>query len=265
MLDLSEKVGLPVRLVQSEGGWQLQLNEPLRHEPPQGRRIGDMKAVLKNPAADTPPTLYWMYRDVRLPEHEKHIAASGLRYDLTLFNPGVLSVGGVPQDGDEWNKAAGHYHPYTATGVTFPEVYEVVHGRGLFLLQFVDDIFAIPPKVTRFVIVEVQAGDVVVIPPNCAHPTIVLGDEPLVTANWVARAFDSQYTPIKLMRGVAYYIVKRGDGYAVERNPAYPDAPTPEFVRASALDPRGVPTDEPTYHAFLRSPDAFAFLVRPKG
>jgi oxalate decarboxylase/phosphoglucose isomerase-like protein (cupin superfamily) len=117
--------------------------------------------------------------------------------------------------------------------------------------------------VTRFVIVEVQAGDVVVIPPNCAHPTIVLGDEPLVTANWVARAFDSQYTPIKLMRGVAYYIVKRGDSYAWERNPTYLKAPEPERVTASELDRWGVPTDEPSYRAFLRHPDAFRFLVRP--
>jgi oxalate decarboxylase/phosphoglucose isomerase-like protein (cupin superfamily) len=262
-IDLTERAGLPVRLVPAEEGWQLEFGDGVRHEKPAARRITDITAVLKNPAADTPKTLYWMYRDVRLPEHEAQIFASGLRYDLTVFNPGVLCVGGKAQEGDEWNKAAGHYHPYTTTGKTFSEVYEVLHGRGLFLLQFVDDIFAIPPKVTRFVIVEVQAGDVVVIPPNCAHPTIVLGDEPLVTANWVARAFDSQYTPIKLMRGVAYYIVKRGDSYAWERNPTYPEAPEPERVTASELDRWGVPTDEPSYRAFLRHPDAFRFLVRP--
>lgn len=92
---------------------------------------------------------------------------------------------------------------------------------------------------------------------------IVLGEEPLVTANWVARAFDSQYTPIKLMRGVAYYIVKRGGSYAWERNPAYPEAPEPERVTASELDRWGVPTDGPSYRAFLSRPEAFAFLLRP--
>ncbi len=261
--DLTQRLGLPVEVVPADEGWQLQIGGGVRHEKPQLRRIGEIKAVLKNPDADTPKVLYWMYRDVRLPEHEGQIFASGLRYDLTVFNPGVLCVGGQANDGDEWNKAAGHYHPYVLTGKTFPEVYEVVHGRGLFLLQEVEDVFAIPPKIFRFVIVEAEAGDLVVIPPNCAHPTIVLGDEPLVTANWVSRAFDSQYTPVKLMKGVAYYIVKKGDGWSWERNPAYPEAPEPEVVKAEDLDKWGMPTGEPCYPALLRRPDAFRFLTHP--
>ncbi len=263
MVDLSERLGLPVKLVPAEEGWQLSIGEGVLHEKPAVRLIGDIKAVMKNPNANTPRWLYWMYRDVRLPEHEEPIAAHGLRYDLTVFNPGVLCVDGQPKDGDEWNKAAGHYHPYTATGVTFPEVYQVVHGRGLFLLQFVEDVFALPPKVTRFVIVEAKAGDLLVIPPNCAHIAVIPGNEPMVTCNWVARAFDSQYTPIRLMRGAAYYIVKDGDGYAWERNPAYPHTPEPEVIPATELDHRGLPQSVPIYQAFFQDPEAFSFLVHP--
>jgi oxalate decarboxylase/phosphoglucose isomerase-like protein (cupin superfamily) len=130
-------------------------------------------------------------------------------------------------------------------------------------LQFVEDVFAIPPKVTRFVILEVQAGDLVVIPPNCAHIAVIPGNEPMVTSNWVARAFDSQYTPIRLMRGAAYYIVKDGDGYAWERNPTYPDAPQPEIAKGSDWEKRGLPTGIPAYKAFFEDPKAFEFLVRP--
>jgi len=263
VIDLTERVGLPVKLVPAEEGWQLEIGEGVLHEKPAVRLVSDLKPVMKNPNANTPRWLYWMYRDVRLPEHEAQIAASGLRYDLTVFNPGVLCVDGKAKDGDEWNKAAGHYHPYARSGVTFPEVYEVVYGRGMFLLQFVEDVFAIPPKVTRFVILEVQAGDLVVIPPNCAHIAVIPGNEPMVTSNWVARAFDSQYTPIRLMRGAAYYIVKDGDGYAWERNPTYPDAPQPEIAKGSDWEKRGLPTGIPAYKAFFEDLKAFEFLVRP--
>ncbi len=263
MVDLSERLGLPVKLVPASEGWQLEIDPSVRHEKPAVRLISDLKPVMKNPNANTPNWLYWMYRNVRLPEHENLIAERGLRYDLTVFNPGVLCVDGQPKDGDEWNKAAGHYHPYALSGVTFPEVYEVVYGRGLFLLQFVEDVFAVPPTVTRFVIVEAKAGDLLVIPPNCAHIAVIPSTEPMVTCNWVARAFDSQYTPIRLMKGAAYYIVKDGDGYAWEPNPAYPQAPTPEVIPASELDRRGLPHGVPAYQAFLQDPDAFSFLVRP--
>lgn len=264
MVDLTEKVGLPVKLVRAEEGWQLEIDDGVRHEKPAVRLISDLKPVMKNPEANTPRWLYWMYRDVRLPEHEAQIVSNGLRYDLTVFNPGVLCVDGNAKDGDEWNKAAGHYHPYTRSGVTFPEVYEVIYGRGIFLLQFVEDVFAIPPKVTRFVILEVQAGDLVVIPPNCAHIAVVPNaTEPMVTSNWVACTFESQYAPIRLMKGAAYYIVKNGDGYAWERNPSYPEAPEPEVVKGSEWDKRDLPTGIPAYKSFFEDPKAFGFLVRP--
>lgn len=265
-IDLSERVGLPVALIKTSKGWQLQFGKNVRHAKPQVRFIGEIRDVMKNPKANTPEVLYWIYRDVRLPEHEEFILANGLRYDLTVFNPGVLCVSGQPKDGDEWNKATGHYHPYTKAGKTFYELYEVVYGRGLFLLQEVEDIFAIPPKILRFVIIKVQAGDVIIFPPNTTHPTIALGNEPLVTANWIGRMFDSQYTPIKLMKGVAYYIVKSGDGWTWERNPAYPKAPKPKVVEASALGKElkrlGIPTGEPAYCAFFRKPEAYRFLVQ---
>lgn len=263
MVDLTEQVGLPVKLVPAEEGWQLQLGEGVLHEKPAVRLIGDIKPVMKNPNANTPRLLYWMYRDVRLPEHEGQIIASGLRYDLTVFNPGVLCVDGQAKDGDEWLKAAGHYHPYTRAGVTFSEIYEVIYGRGLFLLQFVEDVFAVPPKVMRFVIVEVKVGDLLVIPPNCAHIAVVVGNEPMVTCNLVARAFDSQYTPLKLMRGAAYYIVKSGEGYTWERNPTYLQVPEVERVKAADFDRRNLPLGVPVYLAFFQEPSAFQFLVRP--
>ncbi len=264
MIDLTEKVGLPVKLVRAKEGWQLEIGEGVLYEKPAVRLVSELKPVMKNPEANTPNWLYWMYRNIRLPEHEPQILASGLRYDLTVFNPGVLCVDGKAKDGDEWNKAAGHYHPYARIGVTFPEVYEVIYGRCMFLLQFVDDVFAIPPKITRFVILEIQAGDLVVIPPNCAHIAVIPSEtEPTVTSNWVARAFDSQYTPIRLMKGAAYYIVKKDNGYAWERNTTYPEAPEPEVVKGSDWEKGNLPTGIPVYKAFFEDPKTFEFLVRP--
>lgn len=261
--DLTDRLGLPVRLVKGDGGWELELGEGLVSEKPQVRRIEEIRPVLKNPSADHPRFLYWMHRDVRRPQDEPIIQRHLLRYDLTVFNPGVLSVAGEGGTGDEWNKAAGHYHPYMRSGKTFPEVYQVVWGKGLFLLQEVEDVFQVPPEVRRFVIVSAEEGDLLIIPSHCAHPTIVIGDEPLVTVNWVARNFDSQYAPIKLMGGVAYFIVRDGDGWAWEPNSRYRKAPRPEMASCRDLPTRGLSSVASLYDAFLSSPQDFSFLVRP--
>jgi glucose-6-phosphate isomerase len=269
MVDLSERLGVNVKLVRSEGGWMLELGEGVVSSKPQPRYISELKPVLRNQDANTPHILYWMFRDVRVrgDEGELRSRVPLLRYDISLFMPGVMSVDGDEKEGDEFVKAFGHYHPYLrGRDVTFPEVYEVVYGRMLFLLQEPEDVFQPRSGIRRVIIVEVDAMDerkLVVIPPNFGHVAIVTGDEPVVTSNWVARNFDSQYAPFALMRGAAYYIVKKGDRWAYEPNPNYPSLPTPEVVNSTSLETFGVPTDSPIYIACLREPSKFQFLIEP--
>ena len=80
-----------------------------------------------------------------------------IRYDITIIPPGML--------GREYIKTAGHYHPLVPGGsVTYPELYEVLEGEALYLLQRQDlgDVVAI----------NASAGDKVLVPPNYGHITI---------------------------------------------------------------------------------------------
>lgn len=269
MVDLGERLGLPAKLVQVDGSWMLELGDEVKSAKPQPRHISDLKPVLRNPQVNTPDVLYWMFRDVRLVSDESKLrtAVPLLRYDVSLFLPGVMSVNGEAKDGDEFVKAFGHYHPYLRSGhVTFPEVYEVACGRMLFIFQEPEDVFQPMKGIRRVIIVEVDATrerKLVVVPPNFGHAAVIIGDEPVVTSNWVARIFDSQYAPFAMMRGAAYYIVKRGNDWAYEPNPNYDRLPLPEIIPSTALDTFGIPTDEPIYTACLRQPHAFSFLIEP--
>jgi len=73
VIDLTERVGLPVKLVPAEEGWQLEswggsFARKACRQVDQRFETRD-----ENPNANTPRWLYWMYRDVRLPEHEDQI------------------------------------------------------------------------------------------------------------------------------------------------------------------------------------------------
>ena len=269
MIDLTERLGLPIYLIERDDGWYLKLGDGVKSEMPRSRPIDEMKPVLRNPAVDTPHVLYWMFRDVRHVDDEATLQAKVplLRYDVSVYNGGVMSVGGQPVDGDEFVKSFGHYHPYLrGKHVSFPEVYEVVWGKMLFVLQEPEDVFNPSSGVRRVQIVEIDATQervLVVTPPNFGHVVILIDDGPVVTCNWIARVFDSQYAPFRILRGGAYYIVKRGDDWTYEPNPNYGQLPLPEVLPASALDTFDVPNDEPLYRTCLRNPDSFAFLLNP--
>jgi hypothetical protein len=49
MVDLTERVGLPVKLVPAEEGWQLEIGEGVLHEKPAVRLVSDLKPVMKKP------------------------------------------------------------------------------------------------------------------------------------------------------------------------------------------------------------------------
>ncbi|HHX77950.1 MAG TPA: hypothetical protein GX697_06360, partial [Firmicutes bacterium] len=88
----------------------------------------EMREVLLHPAAPGPEELYYMYRDIYREADKELIGARGLRYDITVIKPGLI--------GGEYIKTAGHYHPEKGkSGVTYPEIYEVVHGTAYYLLQ----------------------------------------------------------------------------------------------------------------------------------
>lgn len=250
MQDLEATSGLPLRL--GDDG-RLVFGGGLPAVTPAFRTLAEMREVLVAGDAGGPDVLYAMYRDVARPEDREALRAQGLRYDIT-----VLAAGRI---GPEWNKTFGHYHPLAPDGEYYPEVYEVLAGRAIYLLQHrgpsgtIDDVLAIPAR----------PGDKVFMLPGYGHATINPGDEPLVMANWVAGAFSSEYGDYRERHGAAYYALDAGDAVRWQPNARY--ASLPEARVCAPLCPEDLTAlraGRPMYPDGAAHAERLAYLVAPR-
>lgn len=170
-----------------------------KRREPDIRRLFDMREVILDQEwLKTAENfeLYYMYRDLFLSRSDgERLRDQGLRYDITIIPPHML--------GCEYIKTAGHYHPnIPGGGITYPELYEVIEGEALYLLQKKD--------LSDVVVVNASAGDKVLVPPDYGHITINRSNKILKMANLVARDFSSLYDPFKEKAGGAYFFTTDG-------------------------------------------------------
>ncbi|ALU11582.1 glucose-6-phosphate isomerase [Ignicoccus islandicus DSM 13165] len=187
------------------------------------RRIEELLPVMMKPSRSE-GIAYWMYR--------KAIPAEigGVRGDVTLVYPGELPSG-------ELIKTHGHYHPESPWGERWPELYGILRGKALFVLQDL--------KGERVRLVEVEEGDLIMVPPGYGHVMVNVGEEELVTFNYVSELFSSEYGPYKERRGAAVYVVRKGEEIEVVPNPRY------EVKEVLLCKPMGIHLKEPTIsHSF---------------
>lgn len=231
-----------------------------------------MREVLLDPSflhyADLKRPVYFMYRGLFLSERDGALLKErGLRYDITVIPPGTL--------GREFVKTLGHYHPpVPGSGMTYPELYEVLEGEAHYLLQTVaggatagDPPGAAAPASTGppplpgglkdAVLVRAKAGDKVLIPPGYGHVTINPSRKVLRMANLVADGFQSLYEPYRRAGGAAYY--ETSDGKFAP-NPRL--APSPPLREAKPA--REVARGGEIYGWLRKAPDELAFLTRPR-
>ena len=217
---------------------------------PDIRRLFDMREVIfdkKWLATAEDFELYYMYRDLYLSRKDRDsLLDQGLRYDITVIPPMML--------GSEYNKTAGHYHPLPPGGkVSYPEVYEVLEGEALYLLQKMD--------LTDVVAVNAMEGDKVVIPPDYGHITINRSNRTLKMANFVARDFSSLYDPIREKGGGAFFFTTGGfiknESYQESMKLRRADAPDNE-----ALKKLGMSRSREMY-PLIKEPGRLDFLVHP--
>jgi glucose-6-phosphate isomerase len=252
--DLSSISGLAMALDERLG--LIEYGPGLAPVRPVARQLGQLRDVLATDdvGSDDRPC-YWMYRDVRRVSDEPALARLGIRYDVTVTLPGII--------GGEFMKTAGHYHGFMPGGVsTYPEIYEVLSGDGLILLQRVTDPTASLDKVVveDVLLVRVRSGDRLLIPSHHGHVTINLGSKPLVVADLIATACQNHYGAIRDARGAAYYVVATVDGYRLQPNPRYGRLPTARVCETPADAGLNVP-GPPMYGALLGEPERFAFLT----
>lgn len=250
-MDLAGTSGLPVE-VEEDG--TLSLGQGVAAEPVAVRRLEDLRPVLRDAAAVGPAELYRMYRGVAREEHRAWCRAHAMRYDITVLVPGRL--------GDEYVKTAGHYHPpQPGSPLTFGEVYEVLAGRALFVLQksgrtadVIDDL----------VLIEAGPAEKVLIPSGYGHVTVNISPGLLALANWVDPSFQAYYEPFRLLGGAACHILDDGGEPAPAINPRYARVPEPRRIRPDDTWARLPMPREPIYLACLRSPSLFEGILRPQ-
>ncbi len=192
--------------------------------------------------------LYYMYRDLFLSLKDGEcLREQGLRYDITIIPPGMI--------GREFIKTAGHYHPLAPnSSVTYPELYEVLEGQALYLLQKED--------LTDVVAIDAEEGDKVIVPPNYGHITINPSNKTLKMSNFVARDFSSLYEPFKLKNGGAYFYTK--DGWI--KNEKYPEVSTLRVgtaLTSEKLKVLGLMKGKEMYPLF-KDKGCFEYLINPE-
>jgi glucose-6-phosphate isomerase len=217
---------------------------------PDVRRLYDMKEVILDQkwlAGASDFELYYMFRDLSLSRADKEkLLQNNLRYDITIIPPNML--------GCEYIKTAGHYHPDASGGITYPELYEVLEGEALYLLQNQD--------LSDVVAVYACAGDKVLVPPGYGHVTINRSNKTLKMANFVARSFSSLYEPYRKKKGAAYFFAK--DGW-IKNNQCREAA---ELRRAEAPDSLGLRrlglSKSREMYPLLKEPGLLNYLTAPE-
>ena len=249
-IDLKEISGLPVSL---DDSYALVFDGEIPEVRPDVRTTDQARHVLWNMTATQPHELYFMYRGLLRANDRALFHARRIRYDITVIVPGTV--------GDEYVKTVGHYHPEVlGTGVPYPEVYEVLHGKAHYLLQKVDES---GPAAKDVVIVEALPGDKVLIPPGYGHVTINPGDEPLVMSNLIEYEFKSIYGPMVTAHGASVYELDHDGTPVLVENDHYTEVVQPRLVRPKEFEALGLLSDKPLYTAFLEDYRKFDYLVKP--
>lgn len=262
MMSLEKTSGLPLILTDE---WTLEFGEGILPADVQKVELGGARNFFKNQEAGFPRReLYRVYRDLTRLAHKQAFRDFGVQYDLTLIPPGKI--------GEEFVRTRGHYHATKAgTAVAFPEVYEVVLGRTLMLLQSAD-----PPDFERLreiYLVEMRRGEKLVIPPGFGHVAINPGEEVLVLSNLQARANRPIYEPYEAHGGPGYFVVESPElkiSGALELNEE--SVPNLNYKQVPALihrRPRDLPQFElrsslPVYFTATQDLSSLDFLINPE-
>jgi len=261
MIDLAPTSGLPLTVDDSRPDLALALNGGLRPGVREVRPLADLRPALADPTANGPDPAYFMYRGLaRLSAAEQDgPGVYNWRYDVTAFPAGRY--------GDEYLRTVGHYHPPAGEApVSYPEVYEVLHGTALFILQRVDNYRAGPAdaQVLDLILLRAEAGEKAMMLPEYGHWTVNATDDPLIVSNWICDDFSSHYDSVKAARGPCCHIVVGRDGPELRRNPLYTRPPA-EARRARAVDvpELGLVAGRPMFVDLPSQPCRWRYLCDP--
>lgn len=179
-----------------------------------------------------------------------------ISFDLTFIMKG--------QNDGECRKTSGHYHAPTEEGVIFPEIYEVIYGKALFVLQKKADPWdQSSDELQDIRIVEVNEGEKILLPAGYGHCSYNIGDDVLVFSDIAAAGTPIDYDGIRRNHGVSYYAMREGDGIALVRNGNYADLPKAKRYSVCQCEQLGLIDGKTLYESFIEDPDRFRYIVEP--
>lgn len=212
MIDLQKTSGLPLSL---DDDGMLIIPHNFKVADAAERTAEEMQEFL--PEDFLPGALQTAYRVYRDLQPMAGMKDAGLRYDITVISQGTYSY----QDGKrEFLRTAGHYHDMKPNGIGYPEIYEVLAGRGRWIIQKMG---AAREEITEAYLIEAGPGEKILIPPGFGHVTINAESELLVLANIIAKDFAYDYDSYKALRGPGYLLLESADRtmIEIEANPRY--------------------------------------------
>ncbi len=247
--DLEPACGLPVKF--DSESCELLLGEGLNHPSYCVRKLHDLAGVWAQPVTDEDRVIYRYTAGLHLPGDAQVWKDANVIFGIVIFAPGVL--------GGEYVKSSGQFHPpVPPTNQATPEVYTVLSGTGHFMLQKAscDKDYQ---DTSDPVLVEVQAGESFVVPPDYGHLQINPASEPLVFSYLVMDGMKGRYEPYKKMQGAAFYEMQ--DGFV--RNENYDSGLELRIVKAGEICQLPQLNDNVTYQRVKEMLPDLRFITDP--
>jgi len=255
-----ERSGLPLYLDNSTG--IIALSGLLKFNGMGRKQTAGMKGLLADENNCNPLEDYYdTYRGIVYPEDENIFVSRDIRYDITVVMPGQVN--------GECKKTSGHYHGWnTERTHTFPEVYEVISGTAMYILQRSDNFEENPDQVRiqDLILVTVKAGQTLLVPPDYGHASVNIGNGPLVFSNLAYTKCPVLYDSVKAYHGMTYFVMKdKNDAIELKLNDYYKNAdlPKPKMATVRENPKLGIDFHRPAYLNFKENPDAFDYLPHP--
>ena len=251
--------GLPMALDAVTG--ELSFHDGLLCDGRSHKKVGQMTGLFRNAdGVDENALVYRAYRNIRFAKDESLYAKYDYRYDITVVLPGTVN--------GEFYKTSGHFHGYPElTRYPFPEVYEVVQGEIVFVLQRNAD-FNQPDggKITQLQAVRVKAGQAIIVPPHCGHGSINPTDGVSAFSNIAVISCPIDYEPVKRHHGLGAYILQgseNGKNFTAVPNEHYDLLPAIEIAEPVVNPALGIEFGVPCYKNFIEHPERYDFLLHP--
>lgn len=244
--NILDKSGLPIQVTDNGLTFSRKIGEVFFQE----KDYKSFRQFFHNKSLDIDIVLYYIYRRVSFIRDIKLFEKNNLRYDLTFIFADVID--------NEIIHTVGHFHKKSKGGISYPEIYQVIDGLALFLLQKKDN--------KKFYAIEAKAGDTVIVPPDFGHITVnISNNSPLLIANIFTSDNDvSDYTVFKKNGGSMWYPIRKEGVLSLIKNSSYKNYIKIEHLKANKIRNIFNLTNNILYLSFIDNPEKFEFLNNPE-